>query len=150
VPAAAAAAACVAITACGGHTVTKQDVIARANGICINALRAARSLPAPAVGTGSTAALAAYLDRLVPIVEKQASQTRALPRPARDRAILNRYVAAVSAGANQYRTLLTAAKNADSAAVSHGLATLRASPAAALAARYGLTRCNAAAGTGVS
>jgi hypothetical protein len=150
VAAAAAAAACVAITACGGHTVTKQDVIARANGICINALRAARSLPPPGGGTGSPAALAAYLDRLVPIVEKEASQTRALPRPARDRAILNRYVAAVSAGANQYRTLLTAAKNADSAAVSHGLAALRASPAAALAARYGLTRCNAGAGTGVS
>ncbi|HEX3977473.1 MAG TPA: hypothetical protein VHW96_14495 [Solirubrobacteraceae bacterium] len=144
------AAACLAITGCGGHTVTKQDVVARANGICINALRAARSLPAPAGGTGSPAALAAYLQQLVPIVQKQASQTRALPRPARDRVILNRYVAAVTAGANQYRALEIAAKKGDSAAVAQGLAALRTSPAPALAAQYGLTRCNASAGTGGS
>jgi hypothetical protein len=144
------AAACLAATACGGHTVTKQDVIARANGICINALRAARSLPPPAGSAGSPAALAAYLDKLVPIVQQEATQTRALPRPAKDRAILDRYVAAVSAGANQYRALATAASGGDSAAVSHGLAALRASPAPALAAQYGLTRCNAAAGTGAS
>jgi hypothetical protein len=144
------AAACLAAAACGGHTVTKKDVIARANGICITALRAARSLPPPAGGTGSPAALAGYLDKLVPIVDKEASQTRALPRPAQDRAVLNRYVAAVTAGARQYRALATAAKQGDAAAVTQGLAALRASPAAALAAQYGLTRCNASASTGVS
>ncbi len=149
---AAIAACCLAtaVSACGGHTVTKKDVVARANGICINALRAARSLPPPAGGTSSPAALAAYLDKLVPIVEKQASQTRALPRPAQDHAVLDRYVAAVTDGAKQYRALATAARNGDAAGVSQGLAALRASPAAALAARYGLTRCNASAGTGVS
>jgi hypothetical protein len=144
------AAACLAVTACGEHAVTKKDVIARANGICITALRALSSIPAPAGGTGSPAALAAYLEKVVPVVEKEASATRALPRPAKDRAILNRYVAAVSVGARQYRTLETAARNGDTAAVSQDLAALRASRAPGLAAQYGLTRCNASAGTGVS
>ena len=142
-------AACLAATACGGHTVTKKDIIARANGICINALRAARSLPPP-TGAGSPEALAGYLDKLAPIVENEASQTRALPRPAKDRTILNRYVAAVTAAANQYRAVATAARKGDAAGVSQGLAALRVNPASALAARYGLVRCNASAGTGVT
>src|SRR6185437_6493241 len=116
---------------------------------CINALRAARSVPPPA-GAGSRAALAAYLQKVAPIVEKEASQTRALPRPAQDRAILDRYVAAVTASANQYRTLARAASAGDLATVTQSLAALRASPVAALAARYGLTRCNVSAGSGVS
>ena len=99
------AAACIAATACGGHTATKQDVIARANGICINTLRAVRSVPPPAGGAGSPAALAAYLQKVVPIVQKEASDTQALPRPAQDRAVLDRYVAAVTASASQYRAL---------------------------------------------
>lgn len=143
------AAVCLAVTACGGHTVTKKEVIARANGICISALRAVRSVPAPAGGTGAPAALATYLDKVVPIVEKEASDTRALPRPAKDRVLLDRYIAAVSAGASQYRALETAAKNGNAEAVAHGLAALRLSPAPALAVQYGLNRCNASAGTGV-
>ena len=144
------AAVCLAATACGGHTVTKKDVIARANGICINTLRAVRSLPPPSGGGGSPSALAPYLRRVAPIVEKEASETRALPRPAQDRALLNHYVAAVTASAKQYRALADAANDGDSAALSQGLATLRASAVPALAARYGLTRCSVSAGSGVS
>lgn len=140
----------IGVSACGGHTVTKQDVIARANGICITTLHAVGSVAAPAGGTGSPAALAAYLAKVVPIVQKEASDTRALPRPAKDRAILDRYVAAVTAGADEYRALENAARNGDSAAVSQSLAALRTSRAPALAAQYGLNRCNASAGTGVS
>jgi hypothetical protein len=143
---AALAAGCLAATACGGHTVTKHDVIARANGICINALRAVRLVPPPAGATG----LAGYLQKVAPIVEKEASSTRALPRPAQDRAVLDRYVTAVTASANQYRALAKAAHDGDSAAVSAGLAALRASPVPALAARYGLPRCSVSAGSGVS
>jgi hypothetical protein len=94
--------------------------------------------------------LAPYLAKVLPIIEKEASDTRALPRPAQDRALLNRYVAAVTATAGDYNDLATAAKNGDGAGVSQELAALRASPAPALAARYGLNRCNASAGTGVS
>lgn len=136
----------VGVAACGGHTVTKKDVVARANGICITALRAMREVPPPA----GTAGVADYLAKVLPIVEKEARDTEALPRPAQDRAVLDRYVTAVSATATEYRRLATAAKNRDGAAVSQGLASLRANPAPALAARYGLTRCNASAGTGVS
>jgi hypothetical protein len=143
-------AACLAVAlaaaGCGGHTVTKKDVVARANGICITALHSMREVPPPA----GTAGLADYLAKVLPIVEKEAKDTEALPRPAQGRAVLDRYVTAVSATATDYRQLATAARNGDGAAVSHGLATLRASPAPALAARYGLTRCNASAGTGVS
>jgi hypothetical protein len=144
------AAAGILATACGGHTATKQDVIARANGICISALRAVRSVPPPAGASGSPAALAAYLQKVVPIVQKEADDTRALPRPAQDRAVLDRYVAAVTASASQYRALAAAATNRDAAAVSQGLATLRASHVPALAAQYGLNRCSVSAGTGVS
>jgi hypothetical protein len=140
------AAACLAVTACGGHAATKKDVVARANGICITALRSMREVPPPAGTTG----LADYLAKVLPIVEKEAKDTRALPRPAQDHAVLDRYVADVTAPATQYRTLATAARNGDDTAVSQGLAALRASPAPALAAEYGLTRCNASAGTGVS
>jgi hypothetical protein len=142
------AAACLGlgVAACGGHTVTKKDVVARANGICTTALHAMREVPAP---TG-TANVSPYLAKVLPIVEKEAKDTQALPRPAQDRALLNRYVAAVTATATQYRALATAAEHADGAAVAQGLAALRANPAPALAARYGLTRCNASAGTGVS
>ncbi|HEX3689976.1 MAG TPA: hypothetical protein VHV28_09765 [Solirubrobacteraceae bacterium] len=144
------AVACLAATACGGHTVTKKDVIARANGICINALRAVRSTPPPAGAAGSPTALAGYLRKVLPIIEKQASDTRALPRPSEDRNLLDRYIAAVTASTNEYRSLAADAGKGDRAAVSRDLAALRGSPAPTLAARYGLTRCNASAGTGAS
>src|ERR1700761_4811260 len=74
-------------TGCGGgHTVTKKDVIAQADGICVNTLRQVRAVPPP---TGSSlTALATYADKVAPIVEKEASDTRGLPRPPVDRAVL--------------------------------------------------------------
>jgi len=142
------AAACLTATACGGHTVTKKDVIAHANGICVSTLRQVREVPPPS--GNSLKALGAYLAKVEPIITKQALDTRALPRPAKDRAVLNRYVAAVSASATQYRALATAARNGDSAGVSQALAILRDNPAQTLAKRYGLDECIAAAGTNAS
>ena len=115
------AAVCIAATACGGHTATKQDVIARANGICINALRAARSVPPPAGAGGSPAALAAYLQKVVPIVREggvrhpgaaASGAGPSRPGPLRGRRHGQRRA--------QYRALATAAKNGDAAAVSAG------------------------------
>jgi hypothetical protein len=145
---AAISAACLAATACGGHTATKKDVVARADGICVNTLRQVRGVPPPA-GT-SLPALAAYLAKVVPIVEKEASDTRALPRPAQDQALLDQYVNAVSDGATQYRAMATAARNGDTAGVSQALSTLRDNPAQSLAGRYGLAECQASAGTNAS
>ncbi len=137
-------------TGCGGHTATKQDVIARGNAICAGALRDIRALPAPASAGASTAALAKYLGQVVPIVDRETDGLRALPRPARDRALLRSYVAALGAADRQYRTLLAAARSGDAAGVSQTLAALASSPAAGLAGRYGLAQCASASGTALS
>lgn len=139
----------IAVAGCGG-SATKQDVVARANAICASAVRAARALPSPAGGANSPAALTAYLRQLLPIVDHEASSTRALPRPSQDRQILNRYVAAVSLSDEQFHALDTAAQHDSTAGVSQALAALRANPATTLARQYGLVQCASAAGTEVS
>jgi hypothetical protein len=142
---------CLAITGCGsGHTATKQDVVARGNAICAGALRDIRALPAPAVAGGSTGGLAKYLQQVVPIVHKENAGLRALPRPARDRALLDQYLAAMAAVESKYRAVLAAARSGDAGAVSDALSTLAGSPAAGLAQHYGLTQCASASGTAVT
>lgn len=141
-----AAAAMLALTGCGGHTVTKRDVIARGNAICVAALRQIRALPTP-TAAGSLAGLSGYLQRVAPIVAREAAQLRALPRPAAGRDLLNRYIAAAAAGASQYRALAAAAAAGDAAGAAQALARLRQSPAAALATGYGLTQCAAPGST---
>jgi hypothetical protein len=137
--------ACLAATACGGHAATKKDVIARADGICVNTLRQVRDVPPPA--GSSLSALATYARKVAPLIDKEASDTRSLPRPAQDRAVLNRYVAAVAASAASYRALVAAARGDDPGDVAQALSALRSNPAPALATRYGLAECSAAAGT---
>jgi hypothetical protein len=141
----------LAVAACGGggsgSSATRQDVIARGNAICAATLRAERATPSP---SGTAASLAAYFTSVLPVVEKEAAQLRSLPRPARDRDVLARYLTAIGALEHEYRALAAAAAAGDSGATAQALAALRASPAPALAGRYGLTQCAAAAGTGVS
>jgi hypothetical protein len=147
---AAIVAGCVAITACGGHTATKQDVIARGNAICAGALRDIRALPAPASAGASTAGLAKYLQQVVPIIHTEIAGLRKLPRPTRDRALLDRFLAAMGTTEVQYRGLLAAARSGDAAAVSQALSTIASGPSADLARQYGLTQCANANGTAVS
>lgn len=146
------AAAClaVAVSACGGHTVTKQDVIAQGNAICAGALRDIRALPSPALAGSSTAALAKYLAQVLPIIHTEVAGLQKLARPARDRALLNRFLAAIGSTEAQYRTLYAAARAGDSAAVSEALSALGGGPSATLASQYGLTQCANASGTAVS
>lgn len=143
------AAGCIAATACGGHTATKDDVIARGNAICAGALRDLRATPSPASGRTSLANLAAYMDAVLPIVQREVSNLRALPRPAANRRLLNQYVAAVSRSASTYRSLAQAARRGDQAGVNQALATLQGNPAATLAGRYGISQCASAGGTAV-
>jgi hypothetical protein len=147
----AAAMCAAALAGCGAggasSSATKQDVIARGNAICTATLRAERATPSPS-GTG--ASLATYFRSALPIVEKEAAQLRSLPRPARDRPVLTHYLAAMGAVAHEYRALAAAAAAGDAGATARALAALRSSPAPALAGRYGLTQCAAAAGTGAS
>ncbi len=142
------AASAVTLAGCGGQTATKADVIARGDAICANALRAVRATTPPAGGT--PAELSDYLQRVLPIVDQEVGGLSALPRPARDRVLLNRYIAAVTALGSDYRRLAAAARRADETATAQALATLRSSPAALLAQRYGLIQCSASAGTGAS
>jgi hypothetical protein len=144
-------ATCLVLAGCGGgHQATKQDVVSRANAICAGALRDIRALPSPATAGGSNSGLAKYLQQVVPIVHKEVANLGALPRPARDRSVLTRYLAAMADVESNYRALLAAARSGDAGAVSDTLSTLAASPAAGLAERYGLTQCASASGTAVS
>ncbi|HEY5188321.1 MAG TPA: hypothetical protein VII87_04755 [Solirubrobacteraceae bacterium] len=136
----------LAVAGCGASAPAKRDVIARGNAICLSALRAVRSQPPPSAA-GSLPALADYLKRVVPIVDKEVAAVRALPRPAHDRALLDRYVSALTATGAEYRTLAAAAARGDRSAVAQALAALRASTAAPAAARYGLSDC---AGSGAT
>jgi hypothetical protein len=144
-----AAVAAVAVTACGGHTTNKQDVIARANAICAGAARDLLATPPPAAGETSLPGLAAYLHAIMPILQREVSNLQALPRPAADRALLDQYVSAVTKSGTTYRALAAAAQRGDQDAVNQALAQLGANPASSLAARYGLSQCTGAAGTAV-
>lgn len=120
-----------------GSTYTKQDFIARADAICASALRQTRS-----IAPGSP--LAGYLAAVLPIVQSEASQLRALKRPrqdARDRAALEQYFEALAQVVQNYGKLAAAAKQGDGQGVSSAEAALRASPVAALATAYGLRSC---------
>jgi hypothetical protein len=145
----AAALAALVVTACGGHTANKQDIIARGNAICAGTLRDLRATPPPAGGETSLPGLAAYLRAVMPILQREVSSLKALPRPTADRALLDRYVSAVAQSGATYRALAAAARRGDQDAVNQALAQLEANPASSLAARYGLSQCAGAAGTAV-
>ena len=131
-----------------GSTYTKHDFISRADGICASAIRRIRSVPPPAAS--DLKALSGYLDRLLTIVESEASQLRALPRPpgsARDKATLGHYLTAEAQVAADYRQLAASARRGDTQAAASAEAALRTSPVAALAAGYGLRSCGQAGAT---
>ncbi len=142
--------ASIVLAACGSHPATKQDVIARGNAICAGALRELRAIPPPSSGGTSLPALSAYLKDALPIVEGEVSNLRALPRPAQDRALLDRYVAAMTSSSSAYRSLAAAAGRGDQNGVDQALATLQTNPAATFAGQYGLSQCASAGSTAVS
>jgi hypothetical protein len=139
-----------ALLAACGSKYTKSDFIARADGICTNAVREIRSLNSPsATGGRELHALSQYLAKVLPIVQAEASQVRALKRPSGDQATLDRYLSAQAEVVAEYRRLAAAAKRGDEQAVATAEATLQASPVTALAAQYGLHDCGTPGGTGV-
>ena len=133
------------VAGCGGHAASRQDVIARANAICFTAQQAARSVASPAGGASDTKMLAAYFDKLAPIVAKEARQLAALPRPPQRQATLNHYIDAVGASVADYRAAARAAAAGDSGAVTQALARLQATGATPYARAYGLTQCTGSA-----
>jgi hypothetical protein len=136
----------LALSACGGHTATKQDVIAQGNAICASELRDIRAVPAPG-SVNSLADLSTYLGQVAPILGKEVKSLEALPRASRDRPLLERFIAAVVRDGVQYRALASAAAAGNRAGVESALNDLRLSPEATLASAYGLSQCATAGGT---
>lgn len=129
--------ATVALIAGCGSSYSKSDFIARADAICASALRQTRSI-AP------TSALGEYVAAVLPVVESEATQLRALkspPQDARDKAALAKYFGALDQEVENYRKLGAAAKRGDGQGVTNAEAALRASSAASLATGYGLRAC---------
>jgi hypothetical protein len=147
--------AALLISGCGS-TVTKHDVIKRANAICANTLRDVRALvpPTPSGNRGGRFSVGVpdtrYLNALAGLIQTEAGQLSKLPRPARDRALLSQYIAAVDRVAAGYRRLATASKQGSNGRVAAILSALRANPAPALATRYGMTVCAGSSGTAVA
>jgi len=133
-----------------GSKYTKSDFAARADGICINAVREIRSLNAPSATAGQGLhALSQYLAKVLPIVQSEASQIRALRRPSGNQAALDRYLSAQAEVVAEYRRLAAAAKRGDAQRVASAEAKLQSNPVATLAGQYGLHDCGTPVGTGV-
>ena len=142
----------VLVSACGGSKHdTKADFVARANAICTKTLSQTRAITPPPSTSQPGGALAAYLGQLVPLLRSEADQIQALKRPsggsAQDRRVLAKYLAALGQVVSAYRQLEAAAKRGDAQAIADVEATLRANPAADLAASYGLRACGTPGGT---
>ena len=137
---------------CGSGSYTKRDFVARADAICASTLQQTRAISPPSFSHSAEqqlSALAGYLANVVPHVQSEADQLRALRRPtqdARDRAALARYLGALARAIVDYRELAAAAKRGDAQGVASAETALRSSPVASLAASYGLDSC-AAPGT---
>lgn len=142
------------LSACGGSSNTKADFVARADAICTKTLSQTRAITPPVSSTQPGGALAAYLGQVVPLVQSEAGQIRALKRPAggtaQDRLMLSQYLAALGQVVVAYRQLEAAARRGDTQAIATVEATLRANPAATLAASYGLRSCGTPGSTSVS
>jgi hypothetical protein len=136
-----------ALVAGCGTAHTKRDFIARADAICSGALRQARSIAPQSSANGATqqpSALARYLAEVLPVVQSEAAELRALPRPtqdARDRSALASYLRALAQVVQHYQELASAAKRGDAQGIAGAEAALRASPVNSLAASYGLRSC---------
>jgi hypothetical protein len=129
------------VAGCGGHAASRQDVIARANAICFTAQQAARSVASPTGAAPDTKMLAAYFDKLAPIVAKEARQLAALPRPRPRQTTLNHYIDAVGASVADYHAAARSAAAGDSGGVTQALARLQSTGATRYARAYGLNQC---------
>ena len=101
----------VVVSACGGGGYTKTDFVARADAICTSTLRQTRALTPPASTSQPGGALAAYLGQLVPLVQSEAHQLRALKRPRQGSGLrhADAYFAALAQIVANYRQLEAAA-----------------------------------------
>jgi hypothetical protein len=139
------------VAGCGSYT--KHDFIARADAICASTLRQTRLIAPPAFTRAKgdqLRALASYAGDVLPLAQSEVTALRGLRRPTQsmaDKASLAAYLTAFDSVVGDYRDLETAASKVDAPGVAGAEAALRASPVAALAARYGLRTCGTAGAT---
>jgi hypothetical protein len=138
----------VSLLAAGcGSSYTKADFVKRADGICTATTRIIRSLTPPQFGAGSALqrrSSAAYFRHAAAIVEKEARQLSALPKPpanAAQRHVRSQWLAAVRDSAGELRSLADATAAGNSSAVTAANRRLAANPVVALATRYGSKAC---------
>jgi hypothetical protein len=130
----------VALAGCGSYT--KHDFITSADAICAGAVRQTRAVPPPS--SRQVSALAPYLGKVSPILESEERQIRALKHPTqsgRDRAALERYLAALHQFVADFKHFAAAAATGNARALASAEAALRTSSLDALAKGYGLRSC---------
>lgn len=133
------------LAGCGAYT--KSNFVARADAICASTVRQTRSIAPPSFSSSAgkrMSALANYLGAALPIEQSEATQIRALPRPAgnaRARGVLARYLAALAQAVGEYRELEAAAKRENAQGVARAEAALATNPVTSLATSYGLRSC---------
>lgn len=135
--------AALALAGCGGKPATRASVIARGNAICATAARELANLPAASGAAGASVDFV----KAAPVVSREARALSALPRPAADRALLERFLSAESSLAAGYRRLAAVQRAGAVAAEQSGVQALARSDAASLARRYGLVQCGAPTAT---
>lgn len=140
------------LAACGGGGgPSKASFIKQADAICAKGSRDAAALPRPNLSgsKGSqVAALAAYLQSLVPILQRTSAQIRALKSPSQDRSLLQRYLTATDEQITQAQKLAAALRANDAQGVAAARTSLTGSTAATMASQYGFHSCSAATKTG--
>jgi hypothetical protein len=124
---------------CGSSAPSKQDVIARGDAICESATRAALAVTPTFLPGGRLSPR--YYQQTAPIVEAELRSLLALPRPSQDGAVLQRFLAAVSALAVVYRQILAAADRGDTAAIAALNAQAPRIDSTGPALRYGMDGC---------
>jgi hypothetical protein len=128
------------LAGCGSYT--RKDFITAADAICSSTQRQTRAIPPPTAST--LPALGAYLGHVVPVLQAESKQIRALGRPVQttaERIALDSYLTALSQSVTGYKQLQAAAAANDAKAVASAEAALRANEVASLAANYGLRSC---------
>ena len=138
-----AAALCPSLAACGGSssTLSRSQLVAKANAICNTAVNEGRTIPVPQDLVTNAAAAAAYFDKVTPIVDKETADLGALKPDSSAAADWNAFV---SVRKSTDQTIDTIKQKADAHDRS-GIALLRslAGPATQLRARVSLSSVKA-------
>ena len=143
-------AATLVVAACGANSVSRKDVVMRADRICAGALAQLRSVTPPSRAPAALGSMSAYIGKILPIVDRELAQLRRLPQPASGARLLHQYIHSVAITASDYRALAKAAASGNQDRVDGALTELSTSSAGSYAAAYGLNTCASAAGASIS